>query len=177
MTPETLAQVMGCKLERAALWAPHLTAAMDAYEINSVPRQTAFLAQVGHESGRLRYVREIWNPAQCPWQARYEGRADLGNTQPGDGQRFMGRGLIQITGRANYDACGNAIGLDLLTTPELLETPKYAALSAGWFWDWKRLNALADLGDFERITRRINGGLNGLDDRIALYSAAQAAFA
>ena len=168
---------MGCKPARAELWAPHLTAAMDAYDINSVARQAAFLAQIGHESARLRYVREIWNPVQCPWQSRYEGRADLGNTEPGDGERFMGRGLIQITGRANYDACGKALGLDLNGTPELLETPKYASLSAGWFWDWKRLNALADVGDFERITRRINGGLNGQDDRLALYSAAQAAFA
>ena len=166
MNGEALAAIMGCALVRADTWAPHLTEAMVRFDINTVRRQTAFLAQVGHESGRLRYVRELASGEA------YEGRADLGNTEPGDGVRFKGRGLIQITGRANYRACGDALGLNLLDTPALLEAPKYAALSAGWFWDVKRLNALADIGDFDRITRRINGGTNGMADRLALYGKA-----
>lgn len=119
----------------------------------------AFIAQIGHESGQLVYVREIWGPT--PAQTKYEGRADLGNTVPGDGLKCRGRGLIQITGRANYAACGEALGLDLINHPELLEQPQYACMSAAWFWATKGLNTLADAGDFDRITKRINGWLNG----------------
>lgn len=109
-----------------------------------------------------------------PSQARYEGRKDLGNTEPGDGFKFRGRGLIQTTGRANYAATGEALGIDLLRDPTLLALPENAARSAGWYWQSRGLNALADLGDFRRITLRINGGTNGLADRQALYTAAQA---
>ncbi len=130
-----------------------------------------FLAQVGHESGGLHWLREIWGPTAT--QQRYEGRADLGNTQPGDGSKFRGRGLIQTTGRSNYEATGDALGLPLLDHPELLETPTNAARSAAWFWKSHGLNDLADEGDFMRITRRINGGLNGYDKRVALYEQAQ----
>lgn len=171
ISPEKLAGAFACPLPRAQQWAPHLSLAMERYAIDSPLRQAAFLAQVGHESGRLRYVREIWNPKQCAWQAKYEGRHDLGNTQPGDGERFKGRGLIQITGRANYRDCGAALELDLEASPELLEVPEHAALSAAWYWDTRHLNALADSEAIREITRRINGGFNGLDDRMALYKA------
>ena len=144
---------------------------MAEFEINTPARQAAFLAQIGHESGQLRYVRELASGAA------YEGRKDLGNTQPGDGVRFKGRGLIQITGRANYLKCGEALGLDLIADPELLEQPINACRSAGWFWESRGLNALADAGDFLRITKRINGGTNGLADRQALYESAQQVFA
>ena len=105
------------------------------------------------------------------FRSRYEGRADLGNNQPGDGQRYCGRGLIQITGRANYAAARNrmrAIGIDcpdFEAEPEQLEEPWWAALSAADYWTSRGLNPLADAGDFEAITRRINGGLNGQADR------------
>ena len=145
------------------------------YEINTAERIAAFLAQVGHESGRLLYARETWGPTAA--QQRYEGRSDLGNIQRGDGKRYMGRGLIQITGRANYQQVSDALGVDFVSNPELLESTLYASLSAGWYWDSRRLNRWADSGDFERITRRINGGVNGLEDRYALLEAAREAVA
>ena len=144
---------------------------MNRYGILGTARAAAFIAQVGHESGQLRWVREIWGPTAE--QVGYEGRADLGNTVKGDGSKYRGRGLIQITGRANYTACGEALGLDLIDMPELLELPQYAAMSAAWFWSTRGLNTLADLGDFPKITRRINGGLNGLEDRLHLWERAK----
>ncbi len=172
---QQLAAAVCCPLKRAEKWADSLSASMERYDINTTERQAAFLAQVGHESGRLIYVREIWNPVQCHWQAKYEGRADLGNVHPGDGARFKGRGLIQITGRANYRACGSALGEDLETRPELLEQPIFASMSAAWFWQAHGCNELADGGNFREITRVINGGLNGLDDRLALWETAKGA--
>ncbi|UGQ37958.1 glycoside hydrolase family 19 protein [Janthinobacterium sp. PLB04] len=140
---------------------------MVEFGITTPARQASFLSQVGHESGQLRYVREL-----ASGQA-YEGRVDLGNTQRGDGVRFRGRGFLQVTGRANYAACGKALGLDLLAQPELLEQTVNACRSAGWFWQTRGLNALADAGDQERVTRRINGGVNGLAERLALYREAR----
>lgn len=154
----------------AGVFVPVLNTAMNRYQIVGPKRVAAFIAQIGHESGQLKYVKEIWGPTAA--QTRYEGRADLGNTQPGDGSKYRGRGLIQITGRANYNACGEALGLDLLSKPELLELPQHAAMSAAWFWSMKDLNTLADKGDFVKITRRINGGLNGQADRQGLYDKA-----
>jgi len=144
--------------------------ALVRYQIVTPARIAAFLAQVGHESGRLQYVREIWGPT--PAQRGYEGRADLGNTEPGDGRRFMGRGLIQITGRANYQRMSDALGFDFIGQPEALESSHYAALSAGEFWRSRNLNALADAGDFDRITARVNGGQNGRADRRAIFTVA-----
>lgn len=145
-----------------------LNDSMREFEIDdNVEREAAFLAHLAVESGGFRYVREIASGAA------YEGRDDLGNYHPGDGVRFRGRGLIQITGRANYKACGDALGLDLLEHPELLEEPEYAARSAAWFWDSRKLNELADNGDFKTITRRINGGLTHYKERLAFYERAQ----
>jgi putative chitinase len=172
MTPEQLNAATGCGMMRAELWAPPITAAMAGYEINTKFRQSAFLAQVAHESGGFKYVREMWGPTAA--QSKYEGRTDLGNTQPGDGYRYRGRGLIQITGRDNYAACGEALRLALTEVPELLEEPKHAADSAGWFWESHKLNELADQQLFSAITRRVNGGLNGQEERIALYHRALA---
>ena len=154
----------------AGVYVPVLNTAMNRYQIVGAKRVAAFIAQIGHESGQLKYVKEIWGPTAA--QTRYEGRADLGNTQPGDGSKYRGRGLIQITGRANYKACGEALGLDLVNQPELLEKPQHACMSAAWFWATKGLSTLADEGKFETITRRINGGLNGLADRQMLYARA-----
>ena len=140
------------------------------YQIVGTNRVAAFIAQIGHESGQLKYVKEIWGPTAA--QAKYEGRKDLGNTVAGDGSKYRGRGLIQITGRANYMACGEGLGLDLIKQPELLEKPQHACMSAAWFWTTKGLNTLADAGQFDKITRRINGGQNGAADRQALYARA-----
>lgn len=136
---------------------------MAEFEIDTPKRQAAFLAQVAHESGSLRYVRELADGSA------YEGRVDLGNTSTGDGIRYKGRGLLQITGKANYVACGTDLGLDLLRFPELLEQPVNASRSAGWFWKKKDLNRFADTDQFGSLTRAINGGYNGLDDRIRLW--------
>lgn len=181
MTPEQLAAAMRIKLGRAAMWAPWLTVAMDAYEINTPERQAAFLAQIGHESGGLAWVTEIWGPT--PAQARYEGRLDLGNTEPGDGSRYRGHGLIQVTGRANHANARDALrqrypdAPDFEAYPDELTKPKWAALSAADYWERHGCNELADAGNFERITRRINGGTNGMDDRLARLEWAQEALA
>ena len=156
------------KSSRLDLFVDPLNAAMREFEIaDNVARETHFLAQIAHESGGFNYVRELASGEA------YEGRAALGNTELGDGVRFKGRGLIQITGRSNYEACGAALDLDLIAEPELLEEPLNAARSAGWFWQSHGCNALADLGDARAITKRINGGVNGLQDRLAYLALAQ----
>jgi putative chitinase len=152
--------------KRVETFYPHIVQTMEKYEILNPQRKRMFLAQIGHESGQLRYVEEI-----ASGQA-YEFRADLGNIVPGDGPKYKGRGLIQITGKTNYLLCGVALDLDLLSKPEILLLPKYAAMSAGWFWYNKNLNSLADLGLFRDITKRINGGYNGYADRYKLYQRA-----
>ncbi|VVM54638.1 glycoside hydrolase family 19 protein [Pseudomonas fluorescens] len=172
LTQQQLLQILPNARPVAGVFVPVLNTAMQRYQIVGRKRVAAFIAQLGHESGQLRYVREIWGPT--PAQTKYEGRADLGNTQPGDGSKYRGRGLIQITGRANYAACGEALGLDLITQPELLELPQYAAMSAAWFWKQNGLNDLADRDQFNTVTRRINGGLNGLQDRLEIWSRARA---
>lgn len=179
LTPALLSRALGIPLARATLWAIPLSAAMAHYQIDTAGRQTAFLAQVGHESGRLVFVKELWGPtaAQELYEPPTPQAKALGNTQPGDGERYCGRGLIQITGRYNYGQCGAALELDLIADPSLLEQPSNAAMSAGWFWDVRNLNALADAGDFTTLTQRINGGTNGLADRVMLLTLAKGAFA
>ena len=177
ITTDTLRAALGCSTLRAASWAPHIQRACQIFAINTPARLAAFLAQIGHESGRLQFSREIWGPT--PAQARYEGRADLGNVQPGDGRRFAGRGLIQTTGRANYGATRDGLRQfmpdvpDFEANPILLEQPQWAALSAAWYWHSRGLNALADVGDFRRICLRVNGGTNGMADRLALWEKAK----
>ena len=175
MTPQDLARAAGARIDRATEFFPAIRAAMAEFDINTPARQAAFLAQIGHESGGLHWTVEIWGPTSA--QLRYEGRKDLGNTQPGDGYKFKGRGLIQTTGRANYAATGAALGVELVYHPELLAEPELAARSAAWYWQSRGLNELADVGDFRRITLRVNGGLNGLADRLALWDAAKATLA
>ena len=172
----------------AAKFMDAINATCDKFQINTPIRQLCFLAQVGHESGSLFFTEELASGAA------YEGRKNLGNTQPGDGIRFKGRGLIQITGRANYKAVGDALGIDLIKNPTLLggknvnkcspDQLKNAAMSAGWFWNSRKLNDLADkiniskpvdtganLDNFVLITKKINGGTNGLHDRLNRYKA------
>ena len=160
---EDMRQIMPHGRSGLAMYFDPLTDAMREFDIDNDLRQAAFISQIAHESGELRYAEEIASGEA------YEGRTDLGNTQPGDGVRFKGRGLIQITGRANYTSCGHALGLDLISEPLLLAQPVPACRSAGWFWKSRGLNELADVRDFESITRRINGGLNGYADRQRYY--------
>jgi putative chitinase len=168
LTAQQLTSIMPhATAANVALFVQPITDTFAAFDINTPLRQACFLAQIGHESGSLRYVRELASGEA------YEGRKDLGNTQPGDGVLFKGRGLIQITGRTNYQTCGTALGLNLVANPPLLEQPENAAKSAGWFWGTHNLNALADQGNFKLITRRINGGYNGFADRVTFYVEAR----
>ena len=136
ITRQQLLQILPNAGQVAGVFVPLLNTAMVRYQIIGPKRVAAFIAQIGHESGQLKYVKEIWGPTAA--QARYEGRKDLGNTVTGDGSKYRGRGLIQITGRANYMACGEGLGLDLIKQPELLEKPHHACMSAppapaAWF--------------------------------------------
>jgi putative chitinase len=171
MSPQDLVQATGARIDRAKTFLPFIEDAMHEFEINTSARQAAFLAQVGHESGGLHWMVEIWGPTDA--QRRYEGRYDLGNVAPGDGYRYRGRGLIQLTGRENYRTAGAALGVDLVEQPELLGEPALACRSAGWFWKTRGCNELADAGKFETITKRINGGLNGYAERLGLWERAK----
>jgi predicted chitinase len=144
--------------------APLAERAMLEHGIETQPRAAMFLAQVLHESGALRYFEEIASGAA------YEGRADLGNVEKGDGRRFKGRGPIQLTGRANYRWAGTALNLPLETHPELAERHDIGWRIAALYWQQRGLNALADKNEFVTITRRINGGTNGLQQRLQYYS-------
>ena len=157
-----------------SVFVPVLNAAMVHYQIIGPKRVAAFIAQIGHESGQFRYVRELGSDQYLSKYDTGSLAKRLGNTSEadGDGQKYRGRGLIQITGRANYKTCGEALALDLLKQPELLEKPQHACMSAAWFWATKGLNTLADAGQFDKITQRINGGQNGAADRQALYARA-----
>lgn len=142
--------------------------------INEPAVLAQFMAQVMHESGGLKYVREIWGPTKA--QARYEGRADLGNTQPGDGKRFMGRDVIQVTGRANYREMTawlrktHGVQVDFEATPEALERPEWLGAGAIWYFlTRKDLLRYCREGNIEMVTRRVNGGLNGYADRLRWY--------
>lgn len=170
ISTQQLLQILPNAGQSAGVFVSALNTAMNHYQVVGLKRVAGFIAQIGHESGQLKYVKEIWGPTKA--QARYEGRADLGNTVAGDGSKYRGRGLIQITGRTNYKACGEALGLDLINHPELLEKPQHACMSAAWFWATNGLNTLADAGNFNKITQRINGGLTGQADRQALYGRA-----
>lgn len=172
-------------------WLEPLNKTFEKYEINTPTRQAAFIGQCGHESANFKTLEENLNYSakglMATWPSRfptieiatqfernpekiankvYGGRADLGNTEDGDGWRFHGRGLIQLTGRSNYTVCGLALDKPFAELPELVLEPENATLSAGWFWNKRGLNALADSEDWTTMTRRINGGTIGLQDRI-----------
>lgn len=175
ITAEQLKAMMPLASEaRRNTYLKPLNDAMERFEINNPMRIAAFIAQVAHESGQLKYTAELGNGKQ------YEWRKDLGNLRPEaleaahangstTGLFYEGHGLIQITGFDNHKECGEDLGIDLVTNPMLLCEPEYAALSAAWFW-WKHgLSKHADTGNFGRITRQINGGTNGAEQRLALY--------
>jgi putative chitinase len=176
-------------------WLEPLQETFEKYQINTPKRQACFIGQCMHESGGFKFLKENLNYSakalMNTWPSRfpdmdtaekyerqpekiankvYSGR--MGNTEDGDGAKYIGRGLIQLTGKDNYKAFGEAIGEDLIANPQLVEEPRYAALSAGWFWNKRGLNALADIMDITTLTVRINGGRIGIDDRIAKINKA-----
>ena len=171
-------------------WLAPLEETFAKYDISTPARQAAFIGQCAHESGNFKILQENLNYSaeglMKTWPSRFPNKAiadqyarqpakiagkvyngRLGNTSEEEAAKYLGRGLIQLTGKENYANCGSGIGVDLLADPTLLLDPRYAALSAGWFWNKKGLNALADAGDAVTITKRINGGALGLDDRLA----------
>lgn len=165
----------GVSLTKAGIYAPIITKYSSDFGINTPLRMAHFLAQVLHESGNFLYTKELASGAAYDTGKK---AIALGNTPKadGDGQKYKGRGLIQITGTNNYRACGKYFGQDFLTHPELLEKPEWAFRSAGWFWQMAKCNDLADKGEIKRITIRINGGVNGIDNRIALLAKTKKAF-
>ncbi len=176
VTEDQLKQIMpNLPQDKRALYQPFLDKAMTEFEINTPLRVAAFLAQIAHESAEFKFMREIWGPTAA--QKRYEPTTtlskNLGNTQPGDGKRYMGRGPIQITGRANYQRYGSALGIDIVNNPDTAANPDVAFRVAGLYWKKNGLNELADQQMFKTITKRINGGFNGLEDRQKYYARAK----
>lgn len=173
ITKEQLATAYQCPMSRADYWDDWINESMLLWGITDRLDIACFLAQLGHESGSLRWSREIWGPTRA--QRKYEGRRDLGNTQPGDGKRFMGRGPIQMTGRHNYRKVTAWIrkvvpdAPDFEANPQLLELPRWGSLAAGAFWKWNNLSELGRLGAITKTTRIVNGGYNGLADRKAIF--------
>ncbi len=167
VTPQQLRQIApNLSAGRAAELTPHLNRAMAEAGITTRRQKAAFIAQLAQESGGFKYFEELASGAA------YEGRRDLGNTRPGDGRRFKGRGPIQLTGRANYRAAGRALGLDLENNPELVSRPDVGFRVAAWYWKSRGLNSIAESGNFREVTRRINGGYNGLAVREQYYRRA-----
>jgi len=179
-------------------WDIPLNQTFVKYNINTTLRQAAFLGQCMHESNNFKTLEEnlhykaeslmkVWpsrftdkvvadayanNPEKIANKV-YAGRMGNGTEESGDGWKYHGRGLIQLTGKENYERCGSAIGVDLISQPNLLVDPQYAALSAGWFWNKMGLNDLADAQEYGQMTKRINGGTLGLDDRIVKITKAK----
>ena len=169
-------------------WLQPLIDVFEKYQINTIKRQASFIGQCQHESNNFKTLEENLHyspqrlvavfPSRFPniesaiefntpekiANKIYGGR--MGNLKDGDGYKFRGRGLVQLTGRDSYIAFANATGIDAINNPDLILQPEYACLSAGWFWNKRNLNSLADIEDYKTMTQRINGGLIGLDDRI-----------
>ena len=171
-------------------WVDPLNETFEKYEINTPKRQACFIGQCMHESGGFKHLVENLNysakalvatwPSRFPnieYAMEYERKPEriankvysgrMGNTEEGDGAKYIGRGLIQLTGKENYANCGSSLGVDLVGNPNWLSDPKYASLSAGWYWNKRQLNSLADNMQIEEMTKKINGGNIGLEDRKA----------
>ena len=165
----TESQIIGfapASIKMASTVAKYFNEFNEHYQVNTPLRIAAFLSQTAHESASFRYTREIASGDA------YEGRKSLGNIFPGDGKKFKGRGYIQITGRNNYTALSKSLFGDerLAKDPEIIATPQYAMISAFWFWNGNNLNKYADEQYIETITKRINGGLNGFQERVNFYN-------
>lgn len=198
MTPAQLLKIMPLAGRHADVFAAPLSEAMTRFHITGPARQASFLAQVAHESTQLNRLtenliysaermRQVW-PKRFPTLAStegyahnapalankvYGGRMGNGPESTGDGWRYRGRGLLQLTGKENYQKCGAAVGYDLVAHPEFMDSPMLAALSAGWYWGTHGLNELADKGDQTAVTKRINGGATGLAQRLAMFELAR----
>jgi len=184
MTPAQLISITSCRPDRAALFIDPINLAMSHFDIEKPVRAAMFIANAAHECSRFTMLHELWGPtaAQKLYEPPSLKATQLGNTQPGDGLRYRGHGIFQTTGRGNHAQARDGLRLwfpeapDFEATPELLEQPKWAALSAGLFWHTRNLGKLADKGDadaFTTVVRRINGGTNGLDERLAYWHKAQ----
>lgn len=198
MTPATLLRIMPLAGKQADVFARPLGDAMEHYNIVGPVRQAAFLSQIGVESGQLqrmtenlsysaKRLMEVW-PARFPFLASTDGyvnnpqalankvyasRMGNGNEASGDGWKYRGRGILQLTGKSNYDKCGQALRFDLISHPELVASPRLAAESAAWFWSINGINIIADEGDMTAVTKKVNGGHHGLAQRIAMYELAR----
>ena len=194
ITESLLVQSQTCTADMAEKWFIPLKFTCDKFEINTPERIAGFLAQIGHESGGFRFTSENLNyraeALTRSWPSRfppgvaesyamqpekianraYCDRMGNGDEASGDGWKYRGRGLIQLTGKDNYAAFSLDADNEALVNPDLVAEPELAALSAGWFWNKNGLNALADAKDIVGMTKRINGGTNGLDDRQMRYS-------
>lgn len=159
VTREQILNIMPLAKNRVDKYINYINGYCDKFQISTPMRMAHYLAQIAHESAELRYTKELASGKA------YEGRKDLGNVHAGDGVKFKGRGLIQITGRANYEAYKNYCKFDVVSTPELLERPLGAVKSSMWWWKNHGLNELADDDDVLAITKVINGGTNGFEDR------------
>lgn len=176
LTAKQLSEIYDIKLSIAESWISYLNEAMQYASINTPKRMAAFLAQIGHESGRLMYSRELWGPTKQQERYEYSDLAvKLGNTEEGDGFKFRGRGLIQITGRYNYRVIYQELKKDFVDTPNFevdpskLENKRWSSLSAARYWNRHNLNSFVDSDDFVALTKKINGGINGLQDRQELF--------
>jgi putative chitinase len=160
---------------KRATYLPFMVQAMGDHLINTPLRAAAFLAQLAHESAELKYMEEIWGPTaqQKKYEPPHGVARNLGNTLPGDGYRFRGRGPIQLTGRSNYKKYGELLGVDLVNNPDLAAKPEFAFQTAALYWNLNKCNEFADVKDFKAITRAINGGYNGLADRERYYEIAK----
>jgi putative chitinase len=203
LTSGELARAVGCSVEIASIWLDPINGASAIYSISTPQRLACWLATIAHETSGLtrlqedlnysaRRLVEVWpvrfgpggrdpeeyarNPEKLA-NFVYANRMGNGDEDSGDGWRFIGRGPAQLTGRENYERCGTALGVQLWRFPDLLIEPPVGALSAGWYWSDRNLNPLADDGDFEGIVRKWNGGLVGLEDRLARLETARGVFA
>lgn len=192
MNTEQLAKILKMKPAKAGEWIDAINETFEKFDISTPERQACFLGQCAHESGGFTALSENLNYSAASlcrvWPKRfptitdgqicernpekianrvYASRMGNGDEESGEGYAYRGRGLIQLTGKSNYEACGKALDIDLIENPDLVATPQYAALSAGWFWNKNKLNAYADKGDMEGLTKKINGGTHGIEDRVA----------
>lgn len=192
MNTDQLAKILKMKPSKAGEWIDAINATFEKFDISTPERQACFLGQCAHESAGFTALSENLNYSASSlcrvWPKRfptvtdgqnyernpqkiankvYANRMGNGDEESGEGWAYRGRGLIQLTGKTNYEACGEAIGVDLVSNPDLVSTPEYAALTAGWFWDKNHLNKFADANDMEGLTKKINGGTHGIEDRVA----------
>lgn len=207
ISAQQLVNATGCRQDVAERWATVISAAMDKFGINTPKRMAAFIAQIAHESnlftstienlnysaaGLMQIFPSKFKPSEAEAYARrpaaianrvYANRFGNGKETSGDGWRYRGRGPIQITFKDNYRACGDALGIDLVGNPDLLVVPRNGAMSAGWYWNSRNCNEMADAGDFDGVSDLINrgrkteaiGDATGYASRLALYKRAIAA--